>query len=141
LVLIAKTWATLDEFFSKYPHAWRYASGNYLGKRHGREPLTRRRRGRRAGVRTGLLLAIIPLAWAYTFHRRGTVETLTVTGVVAALAGGWYVYYLARRFRHYWTWHRPTHRALTRELEVPPARLAIERDRSKVVVGLPDDFV
>src|SRR5262249_762097 len=80
LVLMAKTWATLDEFFSKYPHAWRYASGNYLGKRHGREPLTRRRRVRRAGIRTGILLAIIALAWAYTFHRRGTVETLTVTG-------------------------------------------------------------
>ena len=53
--------------------------------------------------------------------------------VPAAIARG-------RDWRHHRTWVQPLHRALTYEMGIPPARLEIAPDRSRVIVGLPVEF-
>lgn len=58
---------------------------------------------------------------------------LAALHVPAAVARG-------RDWRHHRTWVRPLHRALTYEMGIPPARLEIAPDRSRVIVGLPVEF-
>jgi hypothetical protein len=72
-----------------------------------------------------------------------TLVTLAVLLAIALAAFGcaaWRVWLAARGWRHHHMWVRPVHRSLAAELGAPPPRLAIERDRSKVVIGLPEEF-
>ena len=85
----------------------------------------------RAGIETG--------AWAHGSghgvradrrarrHRRHAVRCRRCRRSATAC---WRAYLRIRRWQHYRTWERPLHRALTPVLGAPPARLAIERDRS-----------
>ena len=139
LILLARVWSQLDEFFSTYPHLWRLLSGNYLTKRHGREPIARRRRLRRAGIRTSALVGLVGFGWAYTYHQRGTVHALIAAAAVAVVFLGWRVW----RFQpiHHFRWVRPARRAVTAELGAPPDTFKVARDRSEVTIGLPLDHV
>ena len=75
--------------------------------------------------------------WFATTFTLVVLGTIAVAGVVTVLA---WAYVRIRRYRHYRTWERPLHRALTPVLGGPPARLAIERDRSAVTLQLPEAF-
>lgn len=139
LLLIARMWAVLDAFFSEYPHLWRLLSGNYLTRRHGREPIARKRRLRRAGIRTSCLFSLVGLGWAYTYHRQATIHALIIGGAVVTVFGAWRLW----RFRpvHHFRWVRPARRAITAELGAPPDSFKVARDRSEVSIGLPLDQV
>jgi hypothetical protein len=94
----------------------------------------------RAGIRGTATAGTAGLVVTLAAYRTQTLAVLAAFALVAGMLTGWRAYYLVRRARHYWTWHRPLQRALSAELDVPPPRLEIEPDRSKVTVGLPDEF-
>jgi hypothetical protein len=138
--------------------AWRWLTGHPLDGRHRTDATWTRKatkvlhptgrvvgwhhlpRLHRAGIRTGSTAGALALAALLATHPRATLEALAAAGVAGALLAGWRLYHLGRRWRHQWLYVRPLRRALTGELEAPPARLAIEPDRSKVTVGLPLEF-
>jgi hypothetical protein len=99
-----------------------------------------RPRIQRAAVRTGVTVGPLLLLAAAAAWPVATAAVLAVPTAAACGYAVWRVYVLARRLRHHLAWHRPTYRALARELPAPPPRLAIEPDRSKVTIGLPEDF-
>ena len=135
-------------FLRHFALVWRFLSGHTCnGQYHTNATWTRRAdkvlhptgrahpwhwlpRGVRALIRTGsTVLALLMLA-GLVFE---TVLTLVLLGLglLAALGyAAWRAYAGIRSWRHYRTWERPLHRALTPVLGAPPARLAIERDRS-----------
>src|SRR6516162_1462851 len=98
------------------------------------------RRLTRATARTGGTFAVFGLLYGLGVHRAATLAVRAVTGLLLLLAAGWRTYVLGRRWNHNRRYVRPLRAALTKELDVPPPRLQIEADRSRVVVGLPAEF-
>jgi len=94
----------------------------------------------RAGIRTGstAMAAVISYGLIAAFWL--TVNLLIAAALTAAGYGTWRAVRRVRRYRHHRRWVRPLTRALTPELGSPPVRLEIDRDRSRVTVGLPEDF-
>ena len=94
----------------------------------------------RSAMRLGGLLAVTVVGaglWFATTFTLAVLAAFTVAGVVTVAA---WACVRVRRYQHYRTWERPLHRALTPVLGGPPARLAIERDRSAVTLQLPEAF-
>lgn len=141
--------------------AWRWLSGHSLDGQHRTNATwTMRSRGprpvlhssghavrwhhmprlHRAGIRTGSTLAACGVAWGLVAAPLVTVVILAVLAACAAGYCAWWMYGRARRWRHHRKWVRPLHRTLTPVLGAAPPRLEIEPDRSKVVVGLPQEF-
>jgi hypothetical protein len=146
-------------FLRHFTLVWRFLSGHtHNGQYHTNATWTRRAdkvlhptgrahpwhwlpRGVRALIRTGSAVLALLAAAGLAFE---TMLTLMLLGLSLAAAAGyaaWRIYGGIRRYRHYRTWERPLHRALTPVLGAPPARLAIERDRSAVSVHLPETFI
>ena len=99
-----------------------------------------RKDAHRAGMRLGVVLAVSVIGaglWFATVLTLAVLGTLTAAGLICGLL---WAYVRIRRYQHYRTWERPLHRALTPVLGGPPARLAIERDRSAVTLQLPEAF-
>ena len=95
----------------------------------------------RAGIETGAWVAALAAIYGLVIATAVTVVVL-LAAVAAALGYGLYRAYRGiRRWQHYRQWERPLHRALTPVLGAPPARLAIERDRSAVTIHLPEAFI
>lgn len=94
----------------------------------------------RAGIRTGATLLFLAACYGLASAFWLTVNLLAAAALAAAGYGAWRAARRVRRYRHHRRWVQPLRRALTPELGSPPVRLEIEPDRSKVVVGLPDDF-
>jgi hypothetical protein len=146
-------------FLHHFRYVWRFLSGHtHNGQYHTNATWTRRAdkvlhptgrahrwhwlpRGVRALIRTGsVLLALVIGAGLIT----ETLLTVVLLSVAAAAAGGyagWRAWVRAAEWRHHRTWVRPLHRSLTPVLGAPPPRLAIERDRSRVVLELPEAFI
>jgi hypothetical protein len=94
----------------------------------------------RAGIRTGATLLFLAICYGLATAFWVTVAILAVLAAAGAGYGAWWLYRRVLRWRHHRRWVRPLHRALTPVLGAPPPRLAIEPDRSKVVVGVPVEF-
>ena len=94
----------------------------------------------RAAIRTGTTLALAGAAWGLVTAFWLTVNLLVTAALAAAGYGIWRTVRRVRRWRHHRRWVRPLTRALTPQLGSPPVRLEIDRDRSRVLVGLPEDF-
>ena len=95
----------------------------------------------RAGGRTSGTLA------AYAAYA-GLILAPLLTGLALTLlaSGGlgyliWRIVRWLANWKHWRAWGRPTHRALAKKMGAPPAKLEIARDRSTVVVGLPEEYV
>ena len=93
------------------------------------------RRIYRAGIRTGGTLA------AYAAYA-GLILATLITGIFLALllsgAFGWLIWRAARwlaRWKDWRKWGRPTHRAITKQIGAPPARLEITYDKARRPVG------
>ena len=94
----------------------------------------------RAGIRTGSTLAVLAAAYGLVTAFLVTAALLAAAAAAGAACGGWRAYLRTRRWRHHRKWVRPLHRALIPVLGAAPARLAVDADRSRVVVGLPVEF-
>ena len=94
----------------------------------------------RAGIRTGTTLGVLLVAAGLMFARTLTVIILIVAAVAAIVDVSWRTWRRMQAWQHHRTWVRPLGYALTPVLGAPPARLEIEPDRSRVVVGLPEEF-
>ena len=95
----------------------------------------------RAGIEIGAWVAALATVYGLAVATAVTVVVLCAAVAAAVGYGGWRAHRAIRRWRHYRTWERPLHRSLTPVLGAPPPRLAIERDRSKVVLELPETFI
>jgi len=145
-------------FLRRFALVWRFLSGHtHNGQYHTNATWTRRAdkvlhptgrahpwhwlpRGVRALIRTGSAALVLLVAAGLAFE---TTLTLVLLGLGLAAAAGyaaWRIYGGIRSWRHYRTWERPLSRALMPVLGAPPARLAIERDRSAVSLHLPEAF-
>lgn len=98
------------------------------------------RRRTRAGIRTGSTLAAGVLGWGLLLHRTATFAVLAVLAAGACAVAVPRAVRTVRAHQHNRTWVRPLDRALTHAMTMPPVRLAVEPDRSKVVVWLPEEF-
>ena len=94
----------------------------------------------RAGIRTGSTAAFLAICYGLAAAFWLTVAVLAILAAAGAGYGAWWLYRRVLRWRHRRRWVRPLYRALTPVLGAPPPRLAIEPDRSKVVVGVPVEF-
>ena len=97
-------------------------------------------RGVRALIRTGTTVLLLLIAAGFVLDTTLTLLLLAAVLLGAVLWGALWAYARVRRWRHYRTWERPLHRALTPVLGHPPGQLAIERDRSAVTLHLPEEF-
>lgn len=140
------------------PVAWRWFSGHPLDGRHRTNatwnhratrvlhPTGRvvgwhhMRRRTRAIIRSGATVLAVAMAWALSAHPFATLLVLAGLAVTALALAAPRGVLKARNWRHYRTWVRPLDKALTHALAVPPVRLAIEHDRSKVQIWLPEEF-
>ena len=141
--------------------AWRWFSGHALDGQHRTNATwTMRSRGarpvlhssghavswhhlprlHRAGVRTGSTLAALAAGYGLIAARAFTVAVLAVVAACGVAWGCWRAYRRVCRWQHHRRWVKPLHRTLTPVLGAAPPRLEIERDRSRVVVGLPEAF-
>ena len=68
------------------------------------------------------------------------MAVLAAVAAVAATAGGWWLWRKQRHLVHQWRYVRPVRTALIPVLDGAPPRLAIEPDRSRIVVALPGEF-
>ena len=93
-----------------------------------------------AAVRVSLTVFGLAVAVGLVVNRAATL--LILAGGILLLAGLRLPAGVARgrAWQHHRTWVRPTRLALTYEMGVPPVRLEIAPDRSRVVVGLPVEF-
>jgi hypothetical protein len=91
-------------------------------------------------VLTGATSAFLATCYGLAAAFWLTVAILAVLAAAGAGYGTWWLYRRVLRWRHWRRWVRPLHRALTPVLGAPPSRLAIEPDRSRVVVGVPVEF-
>jgi hypothetical protein len=94
----------------------------------------------RAFIRTGGTLASAAVLYGLLVARGVTLLALAGLAAAVATVATWRAWVLARQWNHRRLWVRPLHRALAKELDAPPTRLAIEPDRSKAVIGLPEEF-
>ena len=95
----------------------------------------------RSAMRVGGTLGVLLVSAGFVFE----ITLMVVLLGTILLAGFGYcalrVYLVARKWNHYRQVERPLHHALTPVLGGPPARLAIERDRSSVALHLPATFI
>jgi hypothetical protein len=94
----------------------------------------------RAAIRSSATIAGLAIAVGLVSERRKTLMILAVMTAAATTYGAVRAWQVLRRFRHYWVYVRPLHRALTVKMGAPPARLVVAPDRSKVILGLPVEF-
>jgi hypothetical protein len=94
----------------------------------------------RAGVRDGTVAAGVVTLWGAATHPAVTAAVVATVTLAAGAWGTWWAYRKLRHFRHHWRYVRPLRRKLTRQLQGAPPRLAIEPDRSKVTIWLPDEL-
>ena len=94
----------------------------------------------RSGIRLGAVTTVLAIGAGLILDTTLTLVMLAAVALGAALFGLLWAHGRVRAWQHYRTWERPLHRALTPVLGGPPARLAIERDRSAVTLHLPEAF-
>jgi hypothetical protein len=158
LYVFASVVNRIAAFLRRFALVWRFLTGHPLDGQH-RTNATWTRRGdkvlhptgrahpwhhltrlERTAARSGAVLLMLTVLAGLIFETLPTV--LLLAALLAATLGysAWRAYIGVRNRRHYRTWERPLHRALTPVIGAPPAKLAIERDRSKVTVELPETF-
>jgi hypothetical protein len=93
-----------------------------------------------AAVRAGLTVLGLAVAVGLAVNRTGTL--LILAAGVLLLAGLRLPAGISRgrAWQHHRTWVRPTRRALTHEMGIPPVRLEIAEDRSRVLIGFGPEF-
>ena len=94
----------------------------------------------RGVIRTLATLATPPLAVGLATRPWLTLAVLGVLILALALAFRGRVRRGLLQWRHQRAWVRPLGRALAAELGTPPTRLVITPDRSRVIIGLGDEF-
>jgi hypothetical protein len=102
---------------------------------------SRMRHWKRSAIRQSAVLGSILVAWDWWFHPFVTIVGLSS---LAALYGGHHAHRGTRKFfplRHYWQYVRPLSLTLRAELGIVPTYLQIEPDHSKVVIGLPEEYL
>lgn len=139
------------------PLAWRWFSGHALDGHHRTNatwlhrstvtlhptPVVRWHhwpRLHRAGVRTVSTFTVFLLLYGLAAARTVTLAVLAAAAFVLAALAAWRAWYLGRRWNHHRRYVRPLRRALIPALSGPPPRLAIEPDRSRVKIWLPEEF-
>ena len=137
--------------------AWRWLSGHTLDGRYRTNATWTRRatatlhpipvvrwhhlpRLYRAGIRTGSTIILLGVLYGLITARTVTLAVLAALALAGLLAAAWRAWHQARRWRHHRRYILPLRRALTPALSGPPPRLAIEPDRSKVKIWLPEEF-
>ena len=98
------------------------------------------RRRRRAGIRSGCTLGALALAEGLLVDMTWTLAALAAAMLVTAALAFPRVTRKVTGWRHHRAYVQPLTAALRRELGAPPERLAIEPDRSAVVMTLPEEF-
>jgi len=122
---------------------WNWFTGLPLddrGKRKRDQSHRKWTRRRHCAIRNGSTFAVSGTFYGLFAARAATLTVLAATALVCGTFGAWRGYRAVRWWAHRWRYERPTRRVLTRELEAPPPRLAIEPDRSRVRIWLPEDF-
>jgi hypothetical protein len=122
---------------------WNWFTGLPLddrGKRKRDQSHRKWTRRRHCAVRNGSMFAVFGTFYGLFAARAVTLGVLAAAALAGATFGAWRGYRAVRWWAHRWRYERPTRRVLTRELEAPPPRLAIEPDRSRVRIWLPEDF-
>lgn len=96
---------------------------------------------KRSAIRQALLVMVPVTGWDYWHHPAVTILGLSE---LFAIYAGYYGWRGTRRFfplPHYWQYVRPLTHTLQAELGFVPTYLQIEPDRSKVVIGLPPEYL
>ena len=129
-------WAHMKRRHGLGPLLWRIFSGAPLDGRPRQEQEPGRwhhvPRHYRALIRGGSILTIGFVAIELVEHRRGTLETLTVTAAVLVLLAGWWMYRTIRGWHHHRHYVQPLNWSLTDAIGAAPDRIQIERAGAEV---------
>ena len=95
----------------------------------------------RAAMRLGGLGLVLAIGAGLLYATTVTLAVFAALAAAGLVCGLLWTYARIRSYRHYRTYERPLGSAITPLLGAPPVRVAIERDRSRVAIHVPESFI